>query len=80
MWRHRLEVATTPDSFSLATAHEQLNTEIRALFLRLSNTSYAPLQRWFRQPLALLLQQPLAFKQDWIAMVRSFNEDILPAG
>ena len=28
LWRHRIEVAVTPDSFSVASAHEQLNQDI----------------------------------------------------
>jgi hypothetical protein len=58
LWRHRLQVAATPDSFSLSLAHDHINEEIRALY--------------FRQPLPLLLEQPMAFKQDWIVMVRLF--------
>ena len=73
MWRHRLAVAASPDSFSLAIAHEQVNGEIEVLYQRLATTSYLPLQRWFRQPLPLLLQQPLVFKKDWIYMVQSFH-------
>lgn len=72
LWRHRLQVAASPDSFSLALAHDQTNEEIQALYLGASCSIISPLQRWFQQPLPLLLQQPLAFKQDWIVMVRSF--------
>ena len=72
LWKHRTAIAHSPDSFSLALAHDQINEEIRALYLGTHHTIYPPLQRWFRQPLTNLLQQPLAFKQDWIVMVRSF--------
>jgi hypothetical protein len=75
MWKHRLEVAAQPNSFSIALAHENVNGEIQQLYQCLANTNHAPLQRWFRQPMFLLQQQPLAFKQDWICMVRSFVED-----
>lgn len=74
MWRHRLAIAATPDSFSLALEHEQANTEMHTLYVQLSRTDYPPLQRWFRQPINTLLHQPLAFKKDWIFMVRSFQD------
>ena len=73
LWRHRLQVAASPDSFSLSLAHEQLNNTIRALYARLSTTTYHPLKRWFRQPQAVVLLQTLAFKQDWVTMVQSFH-------
>ena len=75
-------VATSPrscdytlDSFSLAAAHDQINAEIWTTYLLLSDSTYEPLQRWFRQPLNSLLQQPLDFRQDWMFMVQSFQRD-----
>jgi hypothetical protein len=74
LWRHRMEVSATPDSFSVAIANDQVNAEIRVLYNRLCQSVYPPLRRWFRQPLPSLLQQPLAFKHDWLFMVRSFDD------
>ena len=77
LWRHRLQVASSLDSFSLSLAHDQLNHTIRALYDRSSNTTYSPLQRWFRQPRDMVLSQTLAFKQDWVTMVNSFHDPAL---
>jgi hypothetical protein len=74
LWRHRMEVATTKDSFSLALAHDHMNVTIRDLYDRYSTSTYPPLQRWFQQPLIFVLQQPLSFKEDWISMVTSFED------
>lgn len=74
LWRHRMEVAATSDSFSVARAHARLNIEIHILYNVLSTTTYPPLQRWFRQPVAIVCQQSLSFKQDWLSMVRSFSD------
>ena len=75
LWRHRMEVSSTPDSFSLSRAHEQINASIRALYAQNVGSEHPPLQRWFQQPLHILLQQPLSFKEDWTSMVHSFQED-----
>ena len=78
LWRHRLQVASSPDSVSLALYHEQINRDIRAVYGQLSTTTYRPLRRWFQQPLTMVLHQPLAFKQDWLTMVRSFHDPERP--
>jgi hypothetical protein len=72
LWRHRLEVAASPNSFSLARAHEQINIEIQLAYANMPAALHPPLQRWFRQQLAMVLQETLTFKKDWLAMVRSF--------
>lgn len=78
LWRHRLGVAATPDSFSLARAHESINVAIQDAFTRLSASNYQPLRRWFKQPIHVVQQQHLAFKQDWLSMVQSFNVPLPP--
>ena len=74
LWRHRMEVAAQPDSFSLALAHENINEEVRVVYQQYSSSTYQPLRRWFQQPLHLLLQQQLTFKQDWLVLVQSFRD------
>ena len=76
LWRHRMEVSATPDSFLLSATHDRLNISIRTLFDQLATSPYPPLRRWFQQPLEFVLQQPLSFKEDWISMVQSFS--VLP--
>ena len=79
LWRHRMQVAASPDSHSLALLHGRTNQDIRHLYRQLSRTTYPPLRRWFQQPQDSLLHQPLAFKQDWILLVRSFHDPNVPA-
>ena len=45
LWRHRMEVSTTPNSFSLAHANDRINAEIQATYARLSGSTYPPLRR-----------------------------------
>jgi hypothetical protein len=74
MWRHRMEIAATSDSFVLATSHESINIEIQEKYRTLQGSYHLPhLRRWFRQPVQVVLQQTLTFKQDWLTMVRSFQ-------
>jgi len=73
LWRHRMKVANEPESFTIAREHERLNAAITIEYQRLSGTRLPPLRRWFRRPLPHLLQQNLAFKQDWLHVVRAFQ-------
>ena len=73
LWRHRMEIAATSDSFSLALAHEKANQEIQDAYNQFATSPYPPLQRWFRQPLAMVTNQHLTFKHDWLRMVQCFT-------
>ena len=73
LWRHRVEIASSPDSFSLAILHDQINIQIQAAYEAGSDSRHPPLQRWLRQPLQTVLHQNLTFKQDWLCMVRCFQ-------
>lgn len=37
LWRHRMEVSHKPDSFSVVHAHDQINIQIRTLFIHMEN-------------------------------------------
>ena len=73
LWRHRIGIAATTDSFSLALAHDRINADICRAYNDFSTSTYPPLRRWFQQPLPVLLGQHLTFKQDWLLMVLSFR-------
>ena len=78
LWKHRMKIASTSDSFSLALAHDRINLEIQTTYDQYSASDYPPLRRWFRQPVQSLLLQPLSFKQDWLTMVRCFHDPTDP--
>lgn len=73
LWKHRMEIAKTPDSFSLAHENALLDAVVTADYHRLHDSHPPQLDRWFRFTLQNLLNFPLSYKQEWLDMVRSFD-------
>lgn len=69
MWKDRYRVLQSPDSATLAAAHEGLDVAIQDAYEAYATSPTPPLARWFSKPRDDVLVRSLDFKHRWLEMV-----------
>lgn len=75
LWRHRQKVLQTPTALFISQRHTNLDRQITQAYQQHFPTPTPRLARWFSQPLPSLLAESLDFKQQWLAMIRTIQEN-----